>query len=909
MNKNLVEYKRKRDFQRTPEPEASNHTAQPDPIFVVQKHAARRLHYDFRLEVDGVLKSWAVPKGPSPDPNEKRLAVQVEDHPLDYATFEGVIPERNYGAGPVIVWDYGTYSPDDNNQLSFGDPEEAADRMRKQIEDGKISIWLKGAKLRGSWTLVKTRGKDGNSDAQWLLIKHKDAYAGVDISDEASVISRRTIEQVIRGVQAPQSMAGTSSKAVQKPFPKAVSPMFAKSVAKPFSDPAWLFEPKLDGVRAIAYIRDGKTVLRSRRGLDITSQYPEIVSELAGLANGGLVLDGEIVAINESGVPDFQLLQNRLYLNGSTANGTRQAIPILYYVFDLLYSDGYDLTRVPLEDRQRQLRAVCPPSDNVLVVDSVPSDGQTLYKIATSLGLEGMVAKRRDGIYEPGQRSSSWLKIKSVLEQEFVVCGYLPGQGHRQRTFGALLLGYYEDGQLHFASSVGSGFTDKELAMLLDKLEAIETDVNPFDEPIPRQKEAPLWVKPSLVVRVKFSSWTNENYLRAPVYVGLRDDIDPSTVTRESVEAAPSTTDIPTMYSADQTSSGLLEQLENARDSMTVTAEGYEIKLTNLNKELWPAVGKRPAFTKRDLIRYYVSVSEYVLPHLQERPMNLTRYPNGINGQSFYQKHVPDPVPDFVSKVKLYSSHLDTDSEYIIVQNVPTLAWLAQLGVIELHPWLSRVNPEPDALHLPTTFEGSEANIDASTLNYPDFIIFDLDPYIYSGKEKTGEEPELNKSAYQRVRQAALTLKSVLEDLGLVPFVKTSGKTGLHIYVPVVRQYDYDVIRQLCATIGKFLQSLLPTEITMEWTVGKRTGKIFFDHNQNSRGKTLAAPYSLRPSTFASVSTPIAWDELMSVYPTDFTIATVPARLQKNGDPWRDILNYRHDLQSLINQNLEDKDA
>lgn len=836
--------------------------------------------------------------------------MRVEDHPLDYATFEGVIPERNYGAGPVIVWDYGTYSPDEGNKLSFGDPEESADRMRREIEQGKISIQLRGSKLRGSWTLVRTRRTEKDGSEQWLLIKHKDEYAGIEVTDEASVISYRTIEDVSRGTQLTEpSPRGALGGAKPAAFPKSIEPMVATPVSKPFSHPAWSFEPKLDGVRAVSYIRDRKVVLRSRRGGDMSAQYPEVTSALAELNRGDLVLDGELVALNDKGIPEFQLLQHRLFIGNGKAKDMQGRIPVLYYVFDVLYADGMDLTGLGFEQRRRKLRDIVNNTETVQVLDSIPEDGEKLYDAALALGLEGVVAKHRDSLYEPGVRSKSWLKIKGILEQDFLVCGWLAGQGHRSDTFGALVLGYYEGDVLRYAGTVGSGFTDNELKMLRKKLDGNATDESALYDAVPKEKGKPHWVRPELVVQVRFNSWTNEGYLRAPVYVGLREDVDPKNVTREQAEDVSSSIAAAAVHAEGDVTASVLQQLENPRDGLTVDVGGHKIKLTNLNKELWPAVGKRPALTKRDLIRYYTAVSSYILPHLYERPMNLTRYPNGINAPSFYQKHWDSSLPEFVSTVDLYSGHLKTDQEYIMAQNLPTLVWLAQLADIELHPWLSRVNPEPDATHLSTQFTGSDEAIDSSTLNYPDFMIFDLDPYIYSGKERPGDEPELNRKAFDSVRRLALALKSILDDLSLTPFLKTSGKTGLHIYVPVVRQYDYDVIRKFCATVGQFLMSFLPDRVTMDWTVEKRKGKIFFDHNQNSRGKTLAAPYSLRPSPQAPVSMPISWDELESIYPTDFNIATVPTRLEKYGDPWAHMLAHKHDLRTLLEMSKEVQNA
>ncbi|MEK7213967.1 MAG: ATP-dependent DNA ligase, partial [Chloroflexota bacterium] len=489
----------------------------------------------------------------------------------------------------------------------------------------------------------------------------------------------------------------------------------------------------------------------------------------------------------------------------------------------------------------------------------------------------GMVAKQAESRYEPGQRGGTWLKIKTTQEQEFVVCGHLPGEGYRAASFGALVLGYYAERGLTFAGAVGSGFRDADLAWWLKQLKPMETVDCPFADGVPREVANPTWVAPKMVVRVKFSNWTREGNLRAPVYLGLRDDIPAKTVVRERPVPAPTVSAATTAAGDPDEVAEVLRQLEGERDRITIEVRAHRLALTNLNKPYWPALGKRASITKRDFIRYLALVSPFMLPHLRDRPMNLTRYPSGFDGPAFYQKHWTAERPPFVETVRLFSGHNEADQEYAMVQNLPTLLWMGQLATLELHPWLSRVTGAPEALDLPTVFTGSDAAIEASTLNYPDFLIFDLDPYIYSGKEAPKQEPELNRTAFEQVRAVAFKLREVLEAVALRPFLKTSGKTGLHLYVPVVRNYDYGYIRKACATIGRFLAAAMPGVITMDWTVERRTGRIFFDHNQNSRGKTLVGPYSLRPSLQVTVSTPITWEELATVYPTDFTIATVPA--------------------------------
>ena len=830
----LEGYRKKRDFSRTPEPEPQAEPSAGGSLkFVVQQHAARRLHYDFRLEVDDVLKSWPVPKGPSLDPEEKRLAVMVEDHPLDYGTFEGIIPKGDYGAGQVIVWDAGIYSPDENGRLSFRNRDEAQERMREGLEAGKLSFTLRGRKLQGSWTLVRTQ----RDPKEWLLIKHRDGYADASrdvLEDERSVLSGLTISDVKAGrVPDPaRAFADRIGEAGQPaPFPSRLTPMQARSADQSFSHPEWLFEPKLDGFRAIAFLRRGQVVLHSRNGNDITSSFPEVVNELAVQPEEELVLDGEIVALNEEGLPDFGLLQQSLDL----PKKIRVAAPssagkIIYYPFDLLHANGFDLKQLPLLERKALLNQVLLPGDAVKLVEHVEEDGEAFFQAAVQTGLEGMVAKRLSSSYEPGIHSRSWLKIKRHLSQEFVVVGCTKGSGARSATFGALLLGYYDGEELRYAGKVGSGFDQSMLQQIRDLLRASRTDKSPLTQ-IPDVEESEIeWIRPDeLVVQVKFTQWTHEGRLRAPVFTGIRPDLDPRTVRREVAEAGfPS--GVSKSKPRDDAEPGdveeVLEQLLGDQEQMVMEVGGHRLSLTNLSKALWPGDGTSPPITKRDMIHYYARMAPVLLPHLRHRPLTLTRYPDGILGESFYQKHWREGLPDFVETVRLFSSHNEGDVEYIMVNNLPTLVWLAQVADIELHPWISRTVPQTDAAHLSTAFTGSKETLEGSVLNYPDFIVFDLDPYIYSGKEKAGDEPELNRRAFAKAVEVARDLKDILDELSLSSFLKTSGKTGLHVYVPVLRRYDYKVVRKSCEVIGRFLMQNRPQDVTMEWAVDKRGGKM-----------------------------------------------------------------------------------
>jgi bifunctional non-homologous end joining protein LigD len=923
----LLRYRQKRDFSKTAEPRGGTPAGgASDLTFVIQQHSATRMHWDFRLEIDGVLASWAVPRGPSVNPKDKRMAAHVEDHPMEYGAFEGVIARGNYGAGQVIVWDRGTYSPDEGGDLSWGDRDEANARMRDGLAAGKLSFTLRGKKLRGSWTLVRM-ARDPKS---WLLIKHRDEHESTRdvLEEDRSVLSGLTVADLKEGRMPPVSGDGRPhTDAREAPFPdaKSLRPMLATPVARPFSRPGWLFEPKLDGVRALAFVsRPGDAAaahveLRSRRGTAMHAQYPEIVGAMATQPVESAVFDGEIIAFNADGAPDFQELQARINLSKpAEVERAAASTPVYYYVFDLIYLNGHDLMRVPLAERRELLRQTLQTGTHALLVEYERDDGEAMYEAAARLGLEGIVAKRGTSIYDPGVRSAAWLKIKSVQEQEFVIGGYTEGEGARSKTFGGLLIGYYEGDALRFASSVGSGLSDALLDTIQKRLTRIEIDESPFADPPATiggrwrggRAARCRWVKPELVAEVRFSAWTRDGGLRAPVFRGLRTDVDPRSVRREesaSLGQVDVSADEPDAAapgsSVERAVASIVQQLEStAKANFILDCDGVPIRLTNLDKIFWPATKDRPARTKRELVRYYARVARFLLPHLRDRPLTLTRYPNGITGASFYQKHWPSPFPkEFrVERVSLYSAHNDTDGDYILVNNLQTLIWLAQLADLEIHAWMARVDPEPDARGLPTDFAGSPEKMDRSVLNYPDFMVFDLDPYIYAGHEKEGEEPALNRRAFDKTRQMAFALKELLEQLRLSSFVKTTGKTGLHVYVPVLRQYTYDEIRAASAAVGQFMVRQYPHDLTMEWSTVKRTGKVFFDHNQNTRGKTLAAEYSLRPSPEAAVSAPVTWDELARVYPTDFDIDTEPDRLAETGDLWAGILASKQDLRALI---------
>jgi len=880
--------------------------------FVVQKHAARRLHYDFRLEVDGVLKSWPIPNGPSYTHGERRLAVMTEDHPLDYATFEGVIPRGEYGGGQVIVWDAGIYAPEDKRGRPCFDREQAETLVRKGIDQGKLTVFLHGRKLHGGWTLVHTQAKN------WLFLKKDDGFADAQhdvLAEDTSVLSGLSIDDLKSGrlpdpADRPKSLLLDPAQAPgarRGPLPRMLSPMLPSVAERPFSNPNWLFEPKLDGYRVIATLEQGEVRLASRRGLDCSAEYPWLVDALRQQPYPDAIFDGEVVALDDAGHPSFQLLQNR-------AGEPRPHL--VYYVFDLLYRDGYDLRAVPLEQRKALLgSSLFPvPGDRVRIVEAFPEHGTTLYAAALQNGMEGIVAKRRDSRYDAGKRTDAWLKIKGTQSDEFVVGGYTVGSGSRATTFGSLAVGYYKPGasRLTYVGHVGSGFDDRTLQTLHPRLEALRTDESPFDGEVPGfgrwrrpgKVDGPsIWVRPDLVAQVKYAERTSDGILRAPVFLGLRDDKAARDVGEIEIVAAPRASAL--RQAEPERDSGapaaiIAELLDHTGEKLTLTVDGHEIALSNLNKVFWPALGEQRPLTKRDLVVYFARVAPYLLPHLRDRPLTLVRFPNGITGKSFYQKHWEQTLPPFVETVLLYSDQNKGDGEYLLANNLPTLLWLAQLADIELHTWYSRVNPAGDADGLPTTFSGSLENMQQSVLNYPDFVVFDLDPYLYSGKETRGAEPELHAAGFAATSEVALWLKEMLDELGLAAFVKTTGRTGLHIYVPIVRSLDHHATHTISETLARVLAQQHPAQVTIEWAVDKRKGKVFADYNQNVRGKTLASIYSPRVLPWAAVSMPLRWDEVGKVFPTDFTILTAPDRLRQVGDLWSGILQAKHDLAGLL---------
>ncbi len=898
----LDRYEAMRDFSRTPEPAPEPRPGDPQaPLtFVVQKHRATRLHYDLRFEVDGAMPSFPIPRGPSTDPKEKRLAVQTEDHPLDYAVFEGLIPKGQYGAGEVIVWDRGTYSPDEDGPLVFEDYAEASRRMRDGIARGKISVTMRGHRMKGSWALVKTN----QAPNSWLAFKHTDeAATGADLAEafEDSVLTGLTIADLQGGrklphVTPPALLAHDLPGAKRAPLPRSIEPMQAHESRKPFDHPDWIFEPKLDGIRVVATLDEGTVRLVTRRGNDVTPQYPALAASLARQPANHAIFDGEIVAFDDQGVPSFERLQQRMNLtNPVEIRQAEKDYPVGLFVFDLLYVDGVDLRRVRLQDRRPLLERTLMPQANVHLVDQFHGDGIAAFEAASALGLEGLVAKRRDSTYVSGTRSPSWLKVKDRKTADFIVVGFTPGLNSRSDTFGALAIATRdEQGELACVGQVGSGFDDALLKRLRKRLDGMVVPEPPLTVTREMRKDI-TFVRPEMVVEVEYAQITSDGNLRAPVLKRIRDD-KPAAAVRSVPLVAPPSAGTPRDAGAE-----VLEQLERLKKQGTIEVEGARISVTNLDKVMWPAHEGQRDLTKRDLIAYYARMAPYLINQVRDRPLTMTRYPNGVDGSFFYQKHVDDP-PEFIETVVVHTESGGGDQQFLLVNNVATLVWLGQMADLALHTSLARVSPEPDGHHLSRDFTGSKAQVQDSLLNYPDFALFDLDPYIYRGDEKKGGEPELNRRAFEATCEVARWLKELLDSAGMSSFVKTSGATGLHVYVPVVRRYDYETIREVAHTLGGFLVRSHSKQVTMEWATPKRKGKVFFDANQNARAKNLACAYSPRAKPGAPVSIPLKWDELGKVYPTAFTILNAHERVAKVGDLWEHILDAKHDLDALLGE-------
>ena len=857
----------------------------------MQKHDASRLHYDFRLESeDGVLKSWAVPKGPSMSPGTKRLAVMVEDHPFDYLHFEGTIPRGNYGAGTVIVWDTGSYS--------------VKEPLTRQLESGKVSVELYGNKLKGLFKLIRTKKEN-----QWLLIKAHDKFVSEDdltlISPESILSGKSNSDIESENVAAPPSKSylsndkhSTSKKVTEKKSNvefslPTVKPMLAHPFEKGFDSKEWVFEVKWDGVRAITYKNNNHIRIQSRNGNDITRLYPEIVNALKMSLRGhkSTVLDGEIVVLNEKGIPDFHTHQHRMHIqNHHEIMSLSVKNPSTYYVFDILYDEGKNLESLGYLERRQILNSVLKTNDTIRISEYIEEKGTEILASSKKLNLEGIVAKHKRSVYREGIRSRDWLKIKNTKTQDCVIIGYTRGLGSRVSHFGSLVLAVYsaKERKLKFAGHAGTGFNDQTLSEIYSKLKPLETNSRPVDK-IPYLNRETKWLKAVLVAEVKFDEWTSDGILRAPVFLRLRDDKKPEECIVEADKPIKNLSQVGNdpKYGKDERGSNSQKNKSNGIGNVVVT---------NPNKVYWKATKQHPAYLKGDLIDYYDKISDVILRHLEDRPLSLSRYPNGIYGKTFYQKDWDQKKPEFVTTAKIHSEHRGDSINYIICNNKETLLWVANLGCIEMHPWYSRIK-DFQGCHTSNLLHEEKCG-----LNFPDFIVFDLDPYIYSGKEKKGAEPQYNIAGFKAAVDIAHELKDIFRDLKINSYIKTSGKSGLHIYVPILNTYSYEQTKSFAETIANIMLRKFPKKVTLEWSTSKRKGKVFFDFNQNARGKTIASVYSLRPTADAMVSMPIEWKNIDEILPTDFTISNAPDLINKNGDSWHEILSDKQDIEKLISQ-------
>jgi bifunctional non-homologous end joining protein LigD len=778
----LTEYKRKRDPRRTPEPAGNDGGERGGGHrFVVQEHSATRLHWDLRLEHDGVAASWAIPNGIPEDPKENRLAVRTEDHPLEYLDFEGDIPKGEYGAGTMRIWDRGTYEP-------------------HKFDDDKVEVTFHGERLRGRYGLFPLKRRKGEPPGKDWMIHRMDPAEDPD----------------------------------REPMPEHIAPMLAKTGTLPADDERWAYEIKWDGVRAISYSVPGRIRFESRNRNDISAAYPELKALNRSLSSHRLILDGEIVSFDADGHPSFGRLQSRMHVRSeSQARRLAKEAPVVYVIFDLLWLDGHSLMALPYAERRARLKELGLDGPHWQAPDHVVGDGAAVLDASRANGLEGIVAKRLDSPYEPGRRSPCWVKVKNVRREDVVVGGWLPGEGRRRNRIGALLVGVEEDGALRYAGRVGTGFTDAELDRLRGELTARET--SPFTRGSPPR--GAFFVEPNRVAEVEFSEWTGDGVMRHPSYKGLREE-------------APT--------------SAFLDAGRPVRGGIEVNVAGRVLKLTNLDKVLYPEVG----FAKRDVIEYLVGVAAVLLPHLHGRPLTLKRYPNGVDGQYFYEKNCPKHRPGWVATVPVRTK--SKTIEFCLVEDLPTLVWLGNLASLELHTSLSRA-PE---IARPTT------------------MVFDLDP----GAPATIVE----------CCRIGLWLHGMFEDLGLQSFAKTSGSKGLQVYVPLnVPGVTYDDTKGFSLAVAELLEAEQPDLVVARMTKSIRGGRVLVDYSQNDEHKTTVNVYSLRAKARPTVSTPVSWDEVRDCLDAGdprrlvFEAHEVLRRVSEQGDLFAPVLSLVQEVPAL----------
>ncbi|MBA2689069.1 MAG: DNA ligase D [Gemmatimonadaceae bacterium] len=903
---NLAEYRKKRDFSLTREPAGGlAPKAQGILRFVIQKHAASHLHFDLRLEMDGVMKSWAVPKGPSLDPSVKRLAMQVEDHPVEYNSFEGTIPQGQYGGGTVLLWDQGTYT-----SAADGDGSDD-DKIRDGYKRGDLKIYFHGKRMHGSYVLVRMKfGRNGSTaeKPQWLFIKHRDEFATADIDIVAetttSVTTGRTMEEIASGKSkvwqsdrtpkaAPAAKIPSSSISSRSPARTAsaagLEPMLC-TVGTEIPGEGWTYEPKYDGIRVLAFATSDSVTLITRNGNDKSLQFPEVTSALKKLVakvKRPLVLDGEIVAVNDGKPARFQELQNRMHVKEAAAIDRYQAsAPTAFILFDMLMDGADVVVGEPWFERRALLekRVGRHVSDRIQITPSTHDKGDAVLAEARANGWEGIIAKKVGSTYQPGVRSRDWLKLKIEFRQEFVVGGYTEPRNSRQHL-GALLLGYFDGGRFIYVGHTGGGFTSKGLGEMYKKLGPLEQKKSPFEE-VPRTNEKPHWLRPEIVVEVKFNEFTADGMLRQPIYLGTRDDKNAREVGMEKKSlqrkrAAPKLpvrkTSARARRAVSSVSAGsskapksrdtnaLLDQLtaieKKGGDALLDLPGGDQIQVTNLGKVFFPDTGH----TKGDLMRYYVRVAPYILPVMADRPLVLKRFPNGVNGQAFFQQKAAEETPDAIRVGLIHTDGSSTNRRFI-GGSLASLLYLVQLGSISVDPWHSRIQ----------------------SLEFADYTIIDLDPGP--------------RAPFGSVVKVARWAKEVMDDLGLHGSLKTSGSTGLHIYIPLPPDTPNDAATLVAQMIATEVAQAHPKVATIERAVKARGATtVYVDFLQNIIGKTVAGAYSVRARPEPTVSTPIAWDELDDdLDPRNFTIDTVVDRFQKVGDLWNPAMKKKNSLRALL---------
>ena len=822
----LIKYKSKRNFNTTPEPKAEKGVRKPKRIFVIQRHYASHLHYDFRLEMDGVLKSWAVPKGPSLVAGEKRLAVMVEDHPLQYGKFYGDIPQGNYGAGNVEIWDSGTYT-------SLMKTEDDEETLLTQLKKGDLKIVLNGKHLKGAFALVRM-----GDEKNWLLIKKEDKFA-LEKYDIAKIDSLKVKNKKVTPKKSTEQTS--KKKIIEKPeikiskFPTTIpKPMLAKLSEKIIHDEEYIFEIKYDGYRMIAAVENAHTQLLSRNANSYTALYHSISEELNKITDN-IILDGEIVLEDINGRSDFQMLQNfRLSKKGN----------LKYYVFDILFLNNHSTCNLTLIDRKILLELFFEKYNFTHIHLSKYETGnwQNIFEKYANKGYEGLIAKLKASHYYPDKRTDNWLKIKNVHLQEVIIAGYTQPQNSRQ-YFGSLILGIFDNNKLKYIGNCGTGFSDTSLKELHQKFEKLKSETCPFPivPKMTRGKGKAIWLQAQLVCNVKYLEWTQDKHLRNPVFMGIREDKNANDV-------------IPEIMNTHTKSKAM-------KPNESITISNKKVNLTNLEKIYWT----EDEYTKCDLIHYYNSISSYILPYLKNRPQSLHRHPNGINQASFYQKDMDTKqLPTWLKTEKIYSKSNKAYLDYLICNNKATLLYMANLGCIEINPWHSVLGK----------------------LETPTYMILDLDPADID---------------FKHVIETANVIKELCDEIGIDCYCKTSGATGLHIYIPLANKYNYDEVKTFAEILANITHQRLPDITSIERSTAKRKDKIYIDYLQNNKGQTIAAPYSVRPQIHATVSAPLLWKEVNSTLsPSQFTIKNMEARLKKVGDLWNPVLKKGIDIHKVL---------